>query len=184
MEQNLDIKIATRLKTLRAEHELSLDQLAKKTGISRATLSRLENAAVSPTAAVLGKLAAIYKITMSQLMALVEADFAPLIGAQDQQVWQDPETGFTRKMISPPAEALRAEMLECHLPMAQKISYDHSPKQGLEHHIYMLEGQLELTVDGQIHRLEQGDCLRYQLYGASLFETSKTQSATYILTLI
>ena len=89
MEQNLNIKIATRLKSLRAEHELSLDQLAKKTGISRATLSRLENAEVSPTAAVLGKLAAIYKITMSQLMALVEADFAPLIGAQDQQIWQD-----------------------------------------------------------------------------------------------
>ncbi|PCI85517.1 MAG: XRE family transcriptional regulator [Hyphomicrobiales bacterium] len=184
MERKFDIKIAKRLKALRAEHELSLDQLAQKSGISRATLSRLENAEVSPTAAALGKLAAVYKITMSQLMAWVEAEFAPLITNQDQQLWQDPETGFTRRMISPPAAALQAEMLECFLPKAQSIIYPHTPKQGLEHHIYMLNGALTLTVDDKKYNLEQGDSLRYQLFGASEFATSAKKSAKYILTII
>lgn len=184
MEQNLDIRIAQRLKVLRADHKLSLDQLAQKTDISRASLSRIENGDVSPTAAVLGKLGAVYKITMSQLMALAEADFEPLIAKQDQQVWQDPETGFTRHMVSPPTEVLQAEMLECHLPAGQKISYAHSPKQGLEHHIYMLEGALSISIEDQTYQLNQGDCLRYQLFGASTFVTSKTQSAKYILTII
>lgn len=184
MENNLGLKIARRLKTLRAAHELSLDQLAQKSGISRATLSRLENAEVSPTAAALGKLAAVYKITMSQFMALAEAEFAPLIARQDQQLWQDPETGFTRRMISPPAVALQAEMLECFLPQGQCITYSHTPKQGLEHHIYMLDGELVLTADGKKYDLKQGDSLRYQLFGASEFTTPDKKFAKYILTIV
>ncbi len=54
----IDRRIAQRLKTLRAERGWSLDELAGRSEISRATLSRLENAEVSPTASALGKLAA------------------------------------------------------------------------------------------------------------------------------
>lgn len=183
-DNNLDLKIAARLKTLRLEHNLSLDQLAGQSGISRATLSRVENAEVSPTAVALGKLASIYQLTMSRLMAMMEQDFIPLVTNDQQQVWHDPETGFSRTMISPPAEALHAEMLECSLPAGQTIAYANVAKQGLEHHIYMLDGELSLTVDGQTHQLKQGDCLRYQLYGASQFTTPSKQSAKYILTLI
>ena len=55
---SIDKQIAQRLKSLRAERDWSLDELAKRSGVSRATLSRLENAEVSPTASVLGKLCA------------------------------------------------------------------------------------------------------------------------------
>lgn len=184
MEQNIDHKIAFQLKRLRSEQQFSLEQLSQKTGISRATLSRLENAEVSPTASVLGKLCAVYNITLSRLMAMVEVDFEPLMVAAEQDVWVDPETGYARRMISPPAEALSAEMIECYLPPSQKISYAAPPRHGLEHHIYMLEGALVLSLDEQTYSLKKGDCLRYQLFGASQFETSAKQAANYILTII
>jgi len=71
MESSIDRRIAQRLKTLRAERGWSLDELAGRSEVSRATLSRLENAEVSPTASVLGKLAASYGLTISRLMHLV-----------------------------------------------------------------------------------------------------------------
>ena len=62
--------------------------------MSRATLSRLENAEISPTASVLGKLCAAYGLPMSRLMMMVEADFPPLVTADEQPVWRDPAIDF------------------------------------------------------------------------------------------
>lgn len=184
MEQNLDQRMAQRLKALRTEHQYSLDQLSQICGLSRATLSRLENGNVSPTAAALGKLCAVYKISLSRLMVLVEANYLPLNQQAAQEIWVDPETGFTRKIISPPNEALAAEMLEVYIPQGQTIEYAAPPRAGLEHHLYMLDGALSLTVDGIGYQLQKGDCLRYQLLAESQFKTDQAQAAKYILTII
>ena len=96
-DTTIDRRIAQRLKSLRAERGWSLDQLAGRSAVSSATLSRLENADVSPTASVLGKLCAVYGLTMSRLMHMVEQEFAPVVRADAQAVWSDPETGFRRR---------------------------------------------------------------------------------------
>jgi transcriptional regulator with XRE-family HTH domain len=175
-----DRRIAERLRALRAERGWSLDALAKRSKVSRATLSRLENAEVSPTTSVLGKLCAAYGLTMSRLMRMVEDDFAPLVRRGDQPVWTDPENGFRRRSVSAPAQALAGEVLECELGPGTRITYDASPRPGLEHHLLMIEGQLDVTVDGQTYRLAPGDCLRYQLSGTSAFATDES-AARYFL---
>jgi transcriptional regulator with XRE-family HTH domain len=181
---SIDRRIAQRLKTLRAERGWSLDELAGRSDVSRATLSRLENAEVSPTASVLGKLAATYGLTISRLMHLVEDDFAPLIRRDAQPLWSDPSIGFKRRSVSPPAQTLAAEVLECTLEPGTRITYDEPPRRGLEHHLLLTEGRLDITVDGRSHVLGPGDCLRYQLFGASTFVTPAESGATYILVVV
>lgn len=177
----IDRRIAQRLKSLRGERQWSLDELAKRTEVSRATLSRLENAEVSATASVLGKLAAAYGLTISRLMHMVEDNFAPLIRRDAQPVWVDSSIGFRRRSVSPPAYTLRAEVLECELEPGTRITYDEPPRPGLEHHLLLVEGQLEISIEGQTYDLRPGDCLRYQLYGANAFATPKRSGARYIL---
>ncbi len=180
-ETSIDRRIARRLKDLRGERGWALDDLAKRSGISRATLSRLENAEVSPTASVLGKLCSAYGLTLSRLMLMVEDDFPPLVRRDAQPVWIDPATGFRRRIVSPPARALAGEALECTLGPGTHIEYDGPPRPGLEHHVLMLDGRLSITVAGHIHDLEQGDCLRYRLFGPSAFDTPPDEGARYIL---
>jgi len=182
--QTLDDRIAGRLKALRVERGWSLDDLSRRCGISRASLSRLENADVSPTATMLGKLASSYGLSISRLMAMAETDFVPLVTAGEQTGWEDPETGFLRQSVSPPAHALAGELVKCALPAGQRIEYPVTPRAGLEHHLYMLDGMLDLTVNGTTYRLRQGDCLRYQLYGPSVFETGRDHSAGYLLAIL
>ncbi|HSP25771.1 MAG TPA: XRE family transcriptional regulator, partial [Saliniramus sp.] len=158
-----DQRLAQRLRGLRAEHGWSLDALAEKSAVSRATLSRLENGDVSPTANVLGKLCAAYGLTMSRLMRMVEEDFAPLVRRSEQMVWSDASVGFHRRSVSPPAQPLAGEALECVLDPGARINYDVPPRPGLEHHLILLEGRLGVTLDGRRHDLLPGDCLRYQL---------------------
>lgn len=180
----LDQRIAQRLRALRSDRGWSLDELAKRGGVSRATLSRLENAEVSPTASVLGKLCAAYGMTMSRLMHMVEGDFRPLVRRATQPVWADPEVGFRRRSVSPPSQTLAAEALECELEPGTRLAYDEPPRPGLEHHLLLLEGALTLSVGGQTHNLGPGDCVRYQLYGPSAFETPGHCGARYILFMV
>lgn len=180
----IDRRIAQRLKSLRGERGWSLDELTARSGVSRATLSRLENAEVSPTASVLGRLCAAYGLPMSRLMLMVEEDFAPVVSKDGQAVWEDPEIGFRRRSVSPPAQTLAGEVLECEIAPATQIAYERPPRPGLEHHLVLLEGRLQVSVDGRAHDLRPGDCLRYQLVGPSMFETPADCAARYLLFIV
>jgi len=175
--------LADHLKMLRFDHGLSLQALAEKSGVSRATLSRIENADVSPTAETLGRLATAFALPLSQLLAPLEPSFPPLTRRDKQNVWSDPEKGFTRRVVSPPSRQLKLEIIECSIEPHQRIAYDRPAFPGHEHHLLMLAGSLAITVDGISYDLHSGDCLRYQLRGASSFETSDLP-ARYIIAMI
>jgi len=183
-DRSIDHLIAQRLKALRSERGWSLDELARRSAVSRATLSRLENSEVSPTASVLGKLASAFGMSISRLMQMVEENFAPLIPRDRQLLWSDPAIGFRRRSVSPPAQSLAGEVLECEIDTDTSISYDDTPRPGLEHHLHLVEGELEITAGGQTHHLKAGDCLRYQLAGASRFATPKDCGARYYIFLV
>ncbi|MEP2715638.1 helix-turn-helix domain-containing protein [Pseudophaeobacter sp.] len=176
-------RLAKRLATLRQDKGWSLDQLAEVSGLSRATLSRLEKAEVSPTAESLGQLCSAYSLQMSRLMMQVEETHAPLVPRDQQPLWHDPATGFERRQLSPPAPTLSGEIIEGHLPANQQISYDSPSRPGLEHHLILQEGNLSLSLSEQSYDLRPGDCLRYHLKGRSQF-TAGAEGARYILVLI
>lgn len=179
--QRADDRLAERLRALRGEKGLSLQDLAERSGISRATLSRIENGEVSPTAETLGALAAAYAMTISRLLAPAERPFAPLIAREQQSVWHDPRHGFTRHIVSPPSGALSVEVVRGEIAAHQSISYEKPPVIGQEHHLVMLSGALTVTAEGATHRLKAGDCLRYRLFGPSRFETGRSAASYFIV---
>lgn len=177
----IDDRIAVHLKQLRQSRGWSLDDLAERAAVSRASLSRLENAETSPTAAVLGRLCTAFGMPMSRLLQAVEDGYEPKIEREAQSLWVDPSTGYARRSVSPPAGDLAGELIEAILPPASDISYQAPARIGLEHHLVMLEGQLSLIVEGREHHLSAGDCLRYKLTGHSRFITPADSSAKYLL---
>lgn len=180
----IDGRIAGRLRALRQARGWSLEALAVRCGVSRASLSRLENAETSATTAVLFRLCGAYGLTLSRLMSLVEDGFAAKVPAEAQPVWTDPESGFRRRQVSPPAADLEAEVVEGRIPPGTRIAYGLPPRPGIEHHLVMREGALAVTVGGTTHRLGPGDCLRYRLDGESAFETPADLPARYLLFMV
>lgn len=178
-----DMRLAERLRELRRARRWSLDELSALSGVSRASLSRIENGEVSPTASVLGRLAGAHRTTISRLLADIEGDARALVRRSEQPEWIDPAMGFRRRSISPPALDFDCEMLCCELPGGAHIDYPLPPRLGLEHHLYLMDGALELTVEGAVHSLQAGDCLRYKLMGACRFVAAGAEPARYILVL-
>ncbi len=176
-----DRRLAARLRALRTERRWTLEALATRSGVSRATLSRIETNDVSPTAAVLGRLCAAFELTLSRLMAGVDTDPPALVRRADQTLWVDPATGFRRRTVSPPARDFECEVLECDMPAGAAIAYPLPPRHGLEHHLYLQSGSLDLTLDDRVHHLTEGDCLRYRLQGSSTFQVAGDRPARYVL---
>jgi transcriptional regulator with XRE-family HTH domain len=183
-DRDVDRRIAQRLARLRADSGWSLDILAERTGISRATLSRLERSELSPTAAMLGRLCSVYGWTLSRLMAEAETRPANLVPASEQAEWKDPESGYRRRAVSPPTPGLRGEVVEVHMPAGASVSFDASPVAGLEHHLWLIEGTLSLEVGGSVFRLRAGDCLRYVLTGPSRFHNPGKREARYVIAMV
>jgi transcriptional regulator with XRE-family HTH domain len=182
--EQVETRLAGRLAELRGQRGWSLEELARHTGVSRSTLSRLERAEISPTAALLGKLCAAYERTMSRLLAEVESEPPQLVRADRQAVWRDDTSGFTRRSVSPPHSGLRGEVVEGVLRPGADISYDEPPVPGLEQHIWVLEGVLEITAGGAAYQLEAGDCLRFRLWHASRFRCPGPGPVRYALMIV
>jgi transcriptional regulator with XRE-family HTH domain len=181
---DIDQSLARRLKALRTQRGWSLDQLAGDSGVSRATLSRLENAEVSATAQVLGRIAAAYGLSISRLIALAEDGFQARLSPTEQPVWRDPQSGFVRRTLSTPDRPLIGEVVAGELPAGGRIAYDRPPRPGLEHHLLLQEGALTVTLGAATNRLAPGDCLRYRLFGTSAFETPAETGARYLLFIV
>jgi transcriptional regulator with XRE-family HTH domain len=181
---DLDRRIAQRLAGLRAERGWSLDTVAERTGISRATLSRLERAELSPTAAMLNTLCALYGWTLSRLMTEAERKPAQLVPAAAQTTWTDPASGYRRRAVSPPAPGLQAELVEVRLPRGAVVDFAAAPVIGLEQHLWLIEGAMTLDVGGVSHALSAGDCLRYVLTGATRFVNTAKRETRYLIAIV
>src|SRR3954462_15235953 len=180
----IESRIAQRLGHLRAERGWSLEAAAERTGISRATLSRLERAELSPTAAMLGKLCAAYGWTLSRLMTEAETRPPRVVRAAEQATWKDPDSGYRRRIVSPPSPGLRGELVEVEMPAGASVVFDAAPVAGLEHHLWMLDGLLTLEVDGSVFHLRAGDCLRYVLSGSTRFYCTGKRDARYLVAIV
>lgn len=181
---DLENGIGRRIADLRRSRDWPLELLAEKSGVSRATLSRIERGDTSPTAVVLGQLARAFEVSMADLFGFGAPALDARVGRDDQPVWQDPETGFRRRSVSPSASGFRGSVIEGELPAGQTISYSLPPLPDLEHHLVLLEGALVMTVGDERYALSPGDCLRFRLNSPNSYHAPGPDPARYLLTVI
>jgi transcriptional regulator with XRE-family HTH domain len=158
-------RLAARLRRLRTDRGLTLDALAERAGVSRSMISLAERGESSPTAAMLDRLAAGLGITLASLFADdPQPDASPLARRGQQPAWTDPETGYVRRNLSPPAFPSPIELVEVRLPAGTRVAYESGPRSvGVSQQVWVIEGELELTVGSDSHRLSEGDCLALRL---------------------
>src|SRR5207237_4810512 len=111
---DLGARLAQRLRLERDSRGWSLADLAERSGVSKATISKIERAEVSPTAVVLVRLASAFDLTLAGLMLRAEGQGDRLSRAAEQPVWRDPETGYLRTQVfnrpDHPIEIIKVDM--------------------------------------------------------------------------
>ncbi|MBE9604818.1 helix-turn-helix domain-containing protein [Acetobacteraceae bacterium H6797] len=179
--------LAARLKAEREGHGWSIAELAERSGVSRAMISRVERAEASPTAALLGRLSGALGLTMSGLLARVEADAAlsasRMLRVADQPLWRDPGTGYRRRALTP--GGLDPELTLVELPPGAKVPFPASSYEPMRAHtIWLISGRLDFVEAGRRHRMEPGDCFARDLshpMDCAFENPSDEETATYLV---
>ena len=178
---DLNRRIASRVRGLRAAQGLSLDGLAAKSGVSRSMISLIERGETSPTAVVLEKLAGGLGVMLASLFdAPAGAPCSPLARREDQLQWRDPASGYIRRNVSPPGVPQPMRIVEVHFPPDGCVVFDNVGRDAHVHQqVWVLEGTMEVTLSAERHRLREGDCLAMQLDRPTTFHNPTRKPARY-----
>lgn len=153
-------RLAANVRRLRQERGLTLDALALRCGVSRAMISKVERGTAVPTTTVLGKLAGGLEVGLSQLVGDQQAREPVLLEPEQQPAYRDPETGFTRRSLSPLFPDRRVDFAVNILPPGQSASFAPHHR-GVEEYLFVSRGELVVLVDGTRFVVGQGSSLFY-----------------------
>ena len=112
--------LAARLKTEREARGWSVAELAERSGVSRAMISKVERAEASPTAALLGKLSGAFGLTLSALLARAEQASGRAGAARAAAALDGSETHYRRRTVSPSTGG-PLEIVEVELPAGASV---------------------------------------------------------------
>jgi transcriptional regulator with XRE-family HTH domain len=182
-DNELPVLIGQRVAEKRAALRLPLEEIAARTGVSRAMISRIERGEVHASAVVLDKLCAGLGMSLSALFARDAG--SPLLRRADQPVWQDPRSGYIRREVAPAGTGSPVGIVEVDFPAGAEVSFDRSRYRVIEQHVWVLKGEIEIELAGAVYSLRTGDCLHMRLTEGNTFRNISGKPARYavILTL-
>ncbi|GKT13354.1 XRE family transcriptional regulator [Acidovorax sp. SUPP2522] len=187
---DISTRLARRVRELRDARGLSLDALAERSGVSRSNISLIERGESSPTATVLDKLATGLGVALASLFDAPQAEGdegraapSPVARVAQQPVWTDPASGYLRRNVSPTV-ASPLQLVDVVFPPGQRVAYERADR-GAEIHqqIWMIDGRMDIALDGTVWRLEAGDCLAHRLEGAVEYRNPTRSPARYLVAL-
>jgi transcriptional regulator with XRE-family HTH domain len=158
-DEAFTIRLAGRIRAEREGRQWPIAELAERSGVSRAMISKIERAEASPTAALLGRLSGAFGLTLSTLLARAEDDAAGRVSrVAEQPLWRDPATGYLRRAVSP--SGANPELVCVDLPAGVRVAYPAASFAVLRGQcIWVLSGALTFHEGEARHDLEAGDCL-------------------------
>jgi quercetin dioxygenase-like cupin family protein/DNA-binding Xre family transcriptional regulator len=151
-------RVGPRLRHARLVHGLRLGDLAKLAGCSESMVSKIENDRATPSLTSLHRLCKALDISVSDLLSsdqsnpwgIMHPHERPVIGHADAAASE----GMRAEVLVP---FTRGRLLEGFIVIIEPGGGSGPLQHQGEEVGYVIEGQLELTIDGKLHRLEPGD---------------------------
>ncbi|MDP2646991.1 MAG: FAD-binding protein [Desulfobacterales bacterium] len=143
-----------KIEKLRKSHDWSIETLAQKTGQSPEFIQQVEKEAVSPSVSFLLQLSAALDVAPDTFLLKEEKT---RIRDQRVQAFVKRTQNYSYEILTPGAETshLRAFMVTIESKQVHKpVAYKHEG----EEFVFVMGGELELTLDSKPHHLKTGEC--------------------------
>ena len=164
LQEALTAPLGPRVRALREAMDLSLRDLAERSGVSAPMLSQVERGETSPTLTVATRIAAGLELRLSQLLRLDEDGAITIVRPAERRQGGAPGGGHAYEILTPPLPGQRAEVAR-HTLAAGAITGGpgdpprHEP--GSRETAIVEAGRVELHLDGDAHPLGAGDCVTF-----------------------
>ena len=152
--------VAQNLKRLREERKLSLDALARLSGVSKSMLGQIERGDVNPTISTVWKIANGLKLPFSELLSRPENDCEVVEKGSVQPLIED--GGKFRNYPVFPFDALRRfEMYYIEIDPDGHLEAEPHPD-GTQEFITVFSGRLAVTAGDEQMLVENGNSARFR----------------------
>lgn len=153
--------VGANLKRLRVKRGLSLERLARASGVSRAMLGQIELGQSTPTINVVWKIARALQVPFSTLIAHRSSSRAVVLDGARSKVLASSDGSFVSRALFPFDEPRQVEFYELRLAAGAVEHADPHPA-GTTENLVVSQGQLELTVGGEKHLLQPRDAILFE----------------------
>lgn len=156
----LNSVISENLKRFREERKLSLDNVAKLSGVSKSMLGQIERGEVNPTVSTVWKISNGLKISFTQLMSRPEVDIE-LVDREEIQLLSEDNGRFRNYPVFPFDSTRRFEMYSLEIDGGGNLSAEAHP-QGTQEFITVFSGELTIQVNGEDYSVAAGNSIRFK----------------------
>lgn len=174
-------RLGRRVRALRRERGLTLDGLARRSGVSRAMISKLERGEKSPTLVVAAKVAEGLGVSLSQVVGTEERREVVVIRRERRMVMRDPETGFERQLLSPSFAGRGIEFIRNVVPVGSTSGGFPPHRRGVSEYVVVERGRLRALLGSDEYFLERGDALYFEADVTHRFDNAGEEECSYYL---
>lgn len=164
------LEMGRKLRVLRLQHGLTLEQASQQAGLSVSFISAVERGSTGISLASLLKLTLVYNVLLQDLYREAAPGRTKLVKADARQAFEPSGTGVRIEQLTHGPAQMEAQCFTLEPGASSEGAYAH---QG-EEMIYVLEGSAEFFLDENEHyHVEAGDCL---YFSSSQFHRWENQS--------
>jgi len=186
MTRNSPPDVGQRIKALRAERTLTLDQLAKVSGVSKSMLSQIERGLTNPTLATIWSLTQSLGIDIAALLDgggdTVEPSVSVTKSHETPEI-QSADGKCVLRILGPIDQVARTEWYDMRLEAGGRLDSD-GHGSGTMEHVTVLEGALSVQTAGTDHSVAAGDTARYQADVPHVIENKGQSSARALMVVL
>jgi transcriptional regulator with XRE-family HTH domain len=180
---NAEAAIARQVRLERDVRNWSLAELADRSGVAKASISKIERGEMSPSAVILLRLATAFDLTLAGLLLRAEGEKPRLSRAADQPLWRDPATGYVRKQVFRRSDH-PIELAQIELPPEKSVTLPASSYVHIRQIVWVQSGTLILIENGERHILNAGDCLGFGPPSEVTFANESKRPCQYVVSLV
>jgi len=178
-------ELGLRIAALRQANNLTLQQLAERSGVSRAMLSKVERAEKSPTLSIMSRIAQGLDIALSTLIgAKPDVSKMVLVRKDQRLVFKDPVSGFGRELLSPNHVDNGVELLQHNIPPGKTSGILPVYTTPTEKYVVVQRGSLTVTIGDDRHVLNEGDSFYFEVTRPYSFANEGRGTCSYYIFLI
>ncbi|MDE7200750.1 MAG: XRE family transcriptional regulator [Lachnospiraceae bacterium] len=158
MEQ-ISLKIGMRLKEIRNTRQLTLDDVAELTGVSKPMLGQIERGQSSPTINILWKISTGLKIPLSFFCKQQEAEY--MVAGLDRKDVITEENGAMRAYPLFPFDPVR-NVEVFYIEFDAGVRHSSLPHVAeVEEYVFLVQGRLKMEIGGREVLLQEKQSIRF-----------------------
>ena len=189
------VGLGARVRSLREAMNLSLRELAERSGVSAPMLSQVERGETSPTLHTAHRIAHGLDLRLSQLLRLDEEGAVSIVrvgerrsgGGGGSRAGSRGRSGHTYEILTPPLPGQRAELSRHTLRPGAATGGPGDPpmhEPGSRESALVQSGTVVLHCDGAVHELCAGDCVTFDADLPHHFENPSRDAEAVLLAVV